>query len=79
MLGQVTSWLKWKAMTKDKATMPQAQRFTEAARAAGADEDEAAFRAKLGVIARQKPKDAPEPPADAPAEAPKGKRKPKGA
>ena len=33
----------------------QRDRFIEAARAAGADEDMDAFRAKLGVIARQKP------------------------
>jgi hypothetical protein len=36
----------------------QHDRFIEAARAAETDEDEAAFKAKLGVIARQKPKDA---------------------
>ena len=35
----------------------QAQKFEDAARAIGADEDEAAFKAKLTVIARQKPKD----------------------
>lgn len=41
----------------------QATRFTQTARAIGADEDEAAFRAKLAVIARHKPKeDVPEPP-----------------
>ena len=34
----------------------QAARFEEAARAIGADEDMAAFRAKLAVIARQQPK-----------------------
>ncbi len=40
----------------------QLSRFIEAARQIGADEDEAAFKAKLAVIARQKPKaDAPEP------------------
>jgi hypothetical protein len=54
--------------------IPQAIRFAEVARALGADEDEAAFRAKLAAIARQKPKDAPE----RPARAPKAKRKPKG-
>ena len=32
------------------------------ARELGCDEDEAAFKAKLAVIARQKPKDKPEPP-----------------
>jgi len=35
----------------------QSQRFVETARAIGGDEDEAAFRKKLAVIARQKPKD----------------------
>lgn len=35
----------------------QAERFKQTARALGADEDEAAFRAKLAVIARQKPRD----------------------
>lgn len=39
----------------------QRNRFIETARALGADEDEAAFKAKLAVIARQKPKDEPEP------------------
>ncbi len=40
----------------------QADRFAATARALGADEDEAAFRAKLAVIARHKPKeDVPEP------------------
>lgn len=39
----------------------QRERFEEAARALGADEDEAAFRAKLAAIARQKPKDDPKP------------------
>jgi hypothetical protein len=34
----------------------QAARFIETARALGCDEDEAAFKAKLAVIARQKPK-----------------------
>ena len=37
----------------DKA---QIDRFKEAARAIGADEDESAFKVKLAVIARQKPK-----------------------
>lgn len=37
--------------TKDR---DQRARFTETARALGADEDEAAFKAKLAVIARQK-------------------------
>lgn len=47
----------------------QSERFKEAAKALGADESEAAFRERLAVIARQKPKDAPE--------APRAKRKPK--
>ena len=38
----------------------QAQKFEDAARELGADEDEAAFKAKLAVIARQKPKDVSE-------------------
>jgi hypothetical protein len=45
----------------------QRDRFIEAARQLGADEDEATFKAKLAVIARQKPKaDVPEPPKKAP-------------
>ncbi len=40
----------------------QRDRFAEAARSLGSDEDEAAFKAKLGVIARQKPKDEPKAP-----------------
>ena len=48
-----------------QATVPdthtQAQRFIEAARELGADDDEATFRAKLGVIARQKVKDDQDP------------------
>ena len=39
---------------KDQA---QVERFKEAARQLGCDEDEAAFDEKLKVIARQKPKD----------------------
>ena len=42
----------------------QGSRFIEAARAIGADEDESAFKAKLAVIARQKPKDVPPVPDD---------------
>jgi hypothetical protein len=42
----------------------------ETARALGADEDEAAFKAKLGVIARQKPREE-----IAPVRPPKGKEK----
>lgn len=45
-------------------TRTQAQRFIEAARELGADEDEATFKAKLAVIARQKPKDELEPSKD---------------
>lgn len=41
----------------DSAT--QLERFKEAARALGCDEDEAAFDEKLKAIARQKPKDEP--------------------
>lgn len=44
-------------MNNPSHTKAQADRFIEAARALGADEDEAAFKAKLGVIARQKPKE----------------------
>lgn len=40
----------------------QRDRFIEAARDLGADEDEAAFKAKLAQIARHKPKDAVPPP-----------------
>jgi hypothetical protein len=47
-------------------TFDQRARFTEAAHKIGADEDEAAFRAKLAVIARQKPNDAPAGPPKAP-------------
>ena len=35
----------------------QRERFIETAHAIGSDEDETAFKAKLAVIARQKPKD----------------------
>lgn len=38
----------------------QADCFIEAARELGADEDEAAFKAKLAQIARQKTKNEPE-------------------
>jgi hypothetical protein len=37
----------------------QHKKFVETARALGCDEDEAAFREKLRVIARQKSKDEP--------------------
>jgi hypothetical protein len=44
-------------MTTDtRPKKSQRERFIETARAIGADEDEAAFKAKLAVIARQKPK-----------------------
>lgn len=43
----------------------QAQKFEDAARELGADEDEAAFKAKLAVIARQKFRVEPEPPTQA--------------
>lgn len=46
-----------KPIQSDKA---QSERFIETARALGCDEDEAAFREKLRVIARQKPKDDPQ-------------------
>lgn len=40
----------------DNPPPEQSARFIETARALGCDEDEAAFKAKLAVIARQKPK-----------------------
>ncbi len=46
-------------MTDSKKS--QRDRFIETARQLGADENEAAFKEKLAVIARQKPKDAPKP------------------
>lgn len=49
-------------MTEPKK--PQRDRFVEAARELGCDDDEAVFKAKLAVIARQKPKDKSEPPKD---------------
>jgi len=50
---------------KKPGSEAQRCRFIETARALGADEDEATFKAKLGVIARQKPKDGvPKPPKD---------------
>jgi hypothetical protein len=55
----------------EKGTQAQHDRFIEAARSIGADEDEAAFKAKLGVIARQKPKD----PDSAPGKAPGNRKK----
>jgi len=49
-----------KSHCSDPLPAPQSQRdrFIETARALECDEDEAAFKAKLTVIARQKPKDA---------------------
>lgn len=45
--------------------MKQRDRFIETARALGADQDEAAFKANLAVIARHKPKaEDPESPAE---------------
>jgi hypothetical protein len=44
--------------TKDKA---QRQRFIDAAREAGASEDEAVFRENLRRLAKAKPKEDPEP------------------
>ena len=54
-------------MADTMASEPKSQRdrFIETAKAIGADEDEAAFKAKLAVIARQKPKD-PVPPGEKP-------------
>jgi hypothetical protein len=46
----------------DKTKQPQKERFIDAARGLDADENEAAFKAKLSVIARQKPKDRPKAP-----------------
>ena len=45
-------------MLSDKHSKAQQRdRFIETARQLGSDEDEAAFKAKLAVIARQKPKE----------------------
>ncbi len=55
-------------MKQDRAkVLPREQidRFREAARALDADEDGAAFKEKLGRIARQKPKDQEPSPKDA--------------
>ena len=56
--------------------LPQEQirRFAEAARAIGADEDEDAFRAKLALIARQKPLPQPEQPVAAKRQKPRQRR-----
>ena len=48
--------------SKDGEPTAQRDRFIEAARQLGADEDEAAFKAKLAQVAGQKPKEnVPEP------------------
>lgn len=52
----------------DPDSAGQLERFKEAARALGCDEDEAAFDEKLKAIARRKPK--AEPPRPAPARKP---------
>lgn len=55
-------------MGREKMTA-QSARFADTARALGADENEAAFRAKLAVIARQRPTATlPEPPEGLPEE-----------
>ena len=68
MIQKRTTKSKDKVMEQPKhslASSKQKDRFVEAARQLGADEDEAAFKAKLAQIARQKPKgDVPEPPKD---------------
>lgn len=46
-------------MPKKPDTETQFDRFIETARRLGADENEAAFQAKLATIAKQKPKDVP--------------------
>lgn len=43
--------------TKSDPAQSQIHRFREIAKQLECDEDEAAFKEKLGVIARQKPKD----------------------
>jgi hypothetical protein len=49
-----------KAQTRPLHENPQPDRFVEAARALGCDEDEAKFNAALGKVARHKPP--PDPP-----------------
>ncbi len=44
---------------RDPNQEPLMERFQEIARELGCDEDEAAFKAKLGQITRHKPKDEP--------------------
>lgn len=46
-------------MPQKKGKIDQVDRFIETARAIGAEEDKAAFKAKLAQIAKQKPKDDP--------------------
>lgn len=48
-----------KPKTKGDEGRPQIDRFRETASELGCDEDEAAFKEKLGQIARQKLKDGP--------------------
>ena len=43
--------------TPDLTKKGQSDRFIETARALGCDEDEETFKAKLGQIARRRPKD----------------------
>jgi hypothetical protein len=47
-------------MISGALTLSQRDRFIETARALGCDEDEAASKAKLAVIARQRLKPAPD-------------------
>lgn len=55
-------WRIAMAERKDSASgRTQTERFEEAARSLGCNEDEAAFKTKLAVIARQKPKGEQEP------------------
>ena len=42
-------------------SLTQSERFKKVARELGSDEDETAFKAKLSMIARQKPKDEKKP------------------
>lgn len=64
-------------MAKEKAE--QLRRFTDAARALGADVDEASFRAKLAVIARQKPNDPATSQEPGPQDRPAAPKRPSGA
>ena len=57
------------ASTGAKSDPEQTQRFVDMAREMGGNEDEAAFKAKLAAIARQKPKAV-----SPPAKVDKGKR-----